>query len=214
MGRRLDAVPNYEVTVSSGAPHSMDTGSFFGHDPKLQGLDLVGLSLPAHLVLSLDNHDPNVSALNIDVGPTIRLVHPFFYDQAERFSYRHLSRNEVEFPKLSLTYYDDWPSPNFPRVLPTREIRFRSVQGKPVRKLDKSDVLDDFSTIFVGSESPTTQDHSDKTCAACGAGSLQLIASLPNRPIPELDIWKNDFLFVLFWYCSACKAITTSNECD
>ena len=75
-------------------------------------------------------------------------------------------------------------------------------------------MIDDFSTIFVGSRSPTLHKYDNLTCDACQEGELQLLASVPNNPIPELDIWGNEFVFVLFWLCPSCKAITAHNECD
>jgi hypothetical protein len=214
-------MPDLKITMGTSPPNSTDHGSFFGHDIKLQGLHLVRLDRPAHLVLTLDNNDPMVRSLDIDVGPVIRLVHPFFYDQAVRFCYRHHDRDTIEFPDFSeppfersLRPEDGWPSPNFPETLPTREVKIIELRQKPQRHKNKRNTIDDFSTIFAGSESPTVQNHSQGQCAACSSDGLQLIASLPNRPVANINIWRNDFVFVLFWFCRSCKSITTHNECD
>ena len=203
---------NYSITVSDEVLEE-DT-SFFGHDPSLGTLVPPGGTLPAHLVLTLDRRDPRFTFLNVGGGSLVRLIHPFYYNQGERFVYRQLDESTIQFIGFSGEVWDDWPAADFPPTLPSRSIRIDQIQGAPARRLNKHGLIADYSTIFVGPGTPTVQKYDELKCEACGVGDLRLIASIPNRPIPELNIWDNDFVFVLFWSCSACQAIVTHNECD
>jgi len=204
---------NYEVSVvdralSDQGGDAPRGASFFGHDPKLEGLVPFGHKLPAHLVLTLDSSDQRVAALNISVGPVIRLVHPYYYSQGESFSYHHQGENQIEFTNFRGVADGSWPHEGLASTLPAHDIKILVIKGKPQRKWG------DCSTIFMGNDAPTVQNYSGRKCAACSARETRLIASIPSRPAPGVNIWNNDFVFALFWFCEKCKAITTHNECD
>lgn len=214
---------NYRVKVVGDAPAEADPASprkvsFFGHDPALKGLVPEGHELPAHLVLTLDNADPRIAALGIDVGPKVRLVHPFRYSEGDFVAYRHRGGDAIEFIGAVEAVEQPWPSDSLPETFPARAIEIAAIEGEPRREFGEC------STIYLGGNAPTAQRHGDGGdgngdddgggCAACSTGVPRLIASVPSRPVPGLDIWDNDFVFALFWFCDACKAITTHNECD
>ena len=172
-----------------------------------RGLSPPGVKLPAQMVLTLDKDDSRFDALNVDVGQSIRLIYPFYYEGG--FSaYHHRDDNQIEFANFSNVAYGSWPSKGFPSVLPTRTIEVIDLGQAP----ERSD--GDCSTIFVGSDVPTVQKFHGEKCVACAEENLRLIASIPGRPIPELKIWEDDYISVLFWFCPDCKAINTHNECD
>ena len=203
----------YRINVIGQAPpelkpESLRGKSFFGHDPKLNIKLPAGQDLPAHLVLTLDNNDPRIAALGIDVGPKIRLVHPFHHSEGDDAAYRHLDGDAVEFTELAGNGDRSWPHVNFPAVLPSREIEIAEAGPKPQR--DRGDA----SSVFLGSDAPTAQRYDGLKCGACPTSKLRLIASVPSRPMPGLNIWDNDFVFVLFWFCPSCKLIYTHNESD
>lgn len=219
----------------------------FGHDPILKGLIAAGQTRPAHLVLTLDTRDPRLAVFGLDVGPRLRLVHPFFFSQGDRFAYHHAGQDEIAFPDRSairrnrVWHYrwqlagdgpadysrlapvmnesrdpfalleTDWPSANFPDVIPAMPIDLEEVEIDPDTYATDLEGVD---PIYLGSSVPTMQDYEGCVCSVCSSAELRLIASVPSKPLPSLDIWENCGVFVLFWYCLSCKAIITHNECD
>ncbi len=103
---------------------------------------------------------------------------------------------------------DDWPPGGIEGRFITREISLIAT-GKLPKFKGKAG-----TQIFVGDKSPVMQKYSGLKCKVCSVGSPKLIASFPSRPTPELNIWDNDYVAVLFWFCSSCKCITTHNESD
>jgi hypothetical protein len=198
----------YRVTVGKSGTWAHT----FGHDPELKGLVPPGKEQPAHLILTLDTLDPRLAPLNVDVGPRLRLVHPYFYSQGGTFSYRHLDQNEITFVPIQrkadpfAKLDPDWPVRDFPRQLPPNTVDIQPLIDEP------DDVSID--TIYLGDDLPTLQDYRANSCPACLADELHLIASVPCYPLPDLRIWSDDFVFALFWYCRPCKSIITHNECD
>ena len=187
---------NYKINVVNEA--LPDQGgiargvSLFGHDPKLGGLTPFGRKLPAHLILTLDNSDERIAALDISVGPMLRLVHPYYYSQGESFSYYHRGKDEVEFVDFTADADVSWPHDCLPSTLPSQGIQLLTIKGKPQRKFG------DCSTIFIGDDAPTAQRYGNRKCVACSAGGSRLIASVPSRPAPGVNTWDNDFVFALF----------------
>ena len=206
---------NYKIRALQDAPMAEEPslarrGSFFGHDPALEGLVPAGSELPAHLVLTLDNNDARIAALGIDVGPMIRLVHPFHHSEGDMFTYHHRHGDRIEFAGPLGPGDASWPREGLPATFPTRKVEIAECGGKPERAFGEC------ALIYVGSDVPTVQDISDGIgYAACSTGEPRLFASVPSQPLPGLDLWGgNDFVFALFWYCPDCKAITTHNETD
>jgi hypothetical protein len=181
----------------------------FGHDPALKGLVPPGQSQPAHLILTLDVRDPRLAPLALDVGPFLRLVHPFYFSQGDPFAYRHIHPDEIAFVSTNTgrdpfrCLAPDWPSEGFPRELPAHDIDIQTWDPEL-----------DSDPIYIGDDVPTWQSYDETACVACAAGGVRLIASVPNDPLPELDIWNSMGVSVVFWYCLSCKAIVTHNECD
>ncbi len=98
------AVASFRVDVSDEIVGLPGEESFFGHDFRLKGLAPRDGAKAAHLVLTLDDRDPDVAALGVNVGPLIRLVHPFYYSQGDSFYYRHVNENQLEFFKEPYRY--------------------------------------------------------------------------------------------------------------
>jgi hypothetical protein len=186
------------------------TGSYahtFGHDPKFQALIPSGGQLPAHLLLSLDMGDPRLSFLKMNVGPTLRLVHPFHYSQGNTFAY-HIKADGVIFtPDFGRSGSPDWPTKNYPKRYPSRPVDLEAVSINPDRfNTDK---------IFISHTQPTPQDDTVGRCLSCKAPT-HLFAVVPSTPLPDLDLWGpyGKGVKAIFLYCSSCMAINTHNSTD
>ncbi len=204
---------NYRVEVIGQAPIELKPeafrgGSFFGHDPKIRIGVPSGRELFARLVLTLDNNDPRIAALGVGVGPKVRLVHPLHHGGGDGAVYRHLDGDGVAFTLLSSDGDASWPRQGFPSALPSREIEVVATGEKPRR------AFGDASTIFLGGGPPTVGRYDRFVCGGCSTPKPRLVASVPSRPLPELALWDDASVFVLFWFCPACKHITTQSERD
>jgi hypothetical protein len=180
----------------------------FGHDPKFQALIPPGGELPAHLLLSLDMGDPRLSFLKMNVGPTLRLVHPFHYSQGRTFAY-HIGADGVIFTPADFDSIGslDWPTDNYPKQFPSRPVDLESVSIDPDR----------FNTdqIFISHTQPTPQDDTVGRCQSCKAPT-HLFAVVPSTPLPDLELWgpSGKGVMAVFLYCSSCMAINTHNSSD
>jgi hypothetical protein len=205
----------FKVIVRDEPQLQIEGASFFGHDETVNGLAPRQVSLPAHLLLTVDRSDPMFSALNVRTADKLRLVYPFYQSfKGSTFSYRHLDGNTIKFETFDpetmvASRAADWPSPDFPKTLPSRKIDISAFDAPP-NHYD----FDDVSTIFIGAQSPTIQQH-DPNCPDCAGTNVRLLAKIPGRPIEDVEFWRgNDFVNVLFWYCEDCTSIFTHNECD
>jgi hypothetical protein len=196
---------SYRVVIGQNGAYNHT----FGHDPELRGLAADTDARPAHLLLSLDTSDPKLTQFDLDVGPTLRLVHPYFYSQGQTFVYAH-GANEIIFtkPLNALDLDDRWPSKNYPAIFPSHVVDL--VPGKP----NPNEWNDD--KIYISKDTPTLQDETGSQCEGCDQTSLVLLAIFPNTPLPNLNLWGGEGLGVTteFWYCGACHAINTHNSCD
>jgi len=182
----------------------------FGHDPKLAGLVPEGEELPFHLIATLDTSDPTLAPLELHVGQKLRLVHHYHYSQGGTMTYRHVSQDEIKFVG-ELDYGDEgWPTGELPRELPNRSLVLeRVVENVEGLRGD---------TMYVGVGVPTGQSYGTPptfSCGSCG-GSANLIAIVEDKPLPSaaIETWGNCGVAAVFFYCKACNAITTMNECD
>jgi hypothetical protein len=205
---------------------------FYGHDERLKGLELFDNGepkFPAQLVLTLDMRDPLLKRLDVDVGPKLRLVHPFAHLGGHAGAYKHLSENEIRFePPISFQYSggDDQPHDNFPRTFqhipvgleieepPAGDLTQRygpDKQGPAIN--EHSPYIWPYPTgtgvaIFLGSNQQTIQDHRMQCCDT----PSRLLARFPSQPnIWQESCWPED-VYGLFWYCPKCKSIITHNE--
>ena len=198
------ATPTYRAVIGKMGP----CGHTFGHDPKMQGLIPPGGQLPAHLLLSLDMRDPRLSFLKMSVGPTLRLVHPFYYSQGKTFAY-HIGTAGIIFTPAGFdgTVSEDWPTENYPAQFPRMPVDLDAVS------IDS----DDWNTdkIFISHDQPTLQDETGYHCESCG-GPINLFAVVPSTPLPNLELWGvyGKGVTVNFLYCSTCMAINTHNSTD
>jgi hypothetical protein len=197
--------PTYRAVIGKRGPY----GHTFGHDPKMQGLIPPGGELPAHLLLSLDMRDPRLSFLKMSVGPTLRLVHPFYYSQGQTFAY-HMGKAGIIFTPASFdgtVCEDDWPTENYPAQFPSMPVDLDAVSIDP----------DDWNTdkIFISHDQPTLQDETYYHCGSCG-GPINLFAVVPSTPLPNLELWGvyGRGVTANFLFCSACMAINTHNSTD
>lgn len=180
----------------------------FGHDPKFQALTPPGGELPAHLLLSLDMRDPRLSFLKMNVGPMLRLVHPFHYSQGETFAY-HIGADGVVFTPADFDKIGsaNWPTKNYPEQFPGSPVELEAVAIDPARfNIDR---------IFISHTQPTPQDDTVGCCQACKAPT-HLFAVVPSTPLPDLDLWGclGRGVMAIFLYCSSCTAINTHNSTD
>lgn len=199
----------YQLVIDQRGPYS----HAFGHDPTVGGLTPHGRELPAHLVVSLDMRDPRLNTIGINVGPTLRLVHPYHYSQGETFTYRHVEDGIAFDPFPARSQADSgWPTENYPAQFPSRPGDL--FVGTP----DPEDWS--FDKIFVWptepSIQPTFQDEKGKTCEACRLAPLVYLAVVQSSPLPGLELWGEYGAGVEtnFWYCPRCNAINTSNGSD
>jgi hypothetical protein len=200
----------------------------FGHDVFMNGLLPSRQTVAAHLVLTLDMTDPKLASLGVDVGPVLRLVHPFRYSQGQYFRYRHRSNGDIEFtgqldvfgqvPEL------DWPVYDYPFAFEKESIDLYPVP--PSSCFDPT-----MSLIGHCQPLPESDDYTSMTCGGCVGSAvdtrpdwwlavpsnrLKLLAIVAGEPKSSLMLWGEygRFVSTLFWYCPNCKEVTTHSCTD
>jgi hypothetical protein len=153
--------------------------------------------------------DPRLAHFRIDVGPTLRFVHPYRYSQGQTFAYHHVPNGIAFTPPFDLAgFAPDWPTNDYPATLPTEHADLVTSEPDP----------DEFNVdkIFISETQPTLQDESGRGCEACGAKPLTLVAVIPSSPLPNLELWGKygGGVTANFWYCRACHAMNTANSTD
>jgi hypothetical protein len=188
----------------------------FGHDPHCKGLvPGGGGSLPFHLIATLDTSDPVLAPLKLGIGPKLRLVHHYHYNQGDSdwMTYRHVSPDEIVVVGTFGNGEPDWPHADLPRELPTRPLVLQPSQGNEPGSNFSSP---SGRTMYVGIGVPTSQDYWTPDYIRCRAcrHEVVLIARVENLPLASVDVetWGNSGVAALFFYCAGCQAITTASE--
>jgi len=214
----------------------------FGGDFRYNGTIPQGCPVPVHLLFRLDMSDP---VLPFRMDSQFRFL-PFFFAfsyDASPLSYRVRSDTEIEILGLDENQYTpDVPCPGFPQyfdsvpisvepiryeehrdiamywsvylhhavyeAIPPDEIqRLRSL-GYPVTRIGR---VHDFLQLPRGRPCPNPE------CENYGVSfCLETIATIPERPFPDLDIWQADgpTIQIVYEICKLCGSIRTYNTYD
>ena len=221
-------MPYYAGKIRSSwirKPFAMRPFHWFGHDSKLKGLTPPKQRVPAHLIATIDLRDERFKNLGIKTTSFLRLVHPFRYSEGDRFAYRHINDDQIEFVgdmgSLSKPPVEGWPAANYPVEFPRRKLSFRwhrkprgslaevmmagvepskmvmyrHMGSMMVRQSLGLEPLTAKRSIKIGRELPRHQ-RVECSCHGCGASTCDLIASIPSCPMSTLIMWGEGSEFV------------------
>lgn len=209
----------------------------FGGDTQYSGITPSGSTIPVHLLFRIDLSDPNVPLAIDGELQYLPLFFAFSYDAAP-LSYRIISDNEIEILGIDTTVSAATdPYPGFPRTfdlipveidpisyheqrdiamvwyiyshpiihssIPCDEIDRLKSQGYPIARLGR---IQDLLQLPRGESCPNSSCDNHTL-----PHSLEVFATIPERPLPGIDLWESDgsTIQIVYEICRLCCSIRT-----
>lgn len=217
-------------------------GHSFGGDFRYAGTIPESCAMPVHLLFRLDLSDPVVPFRLDTEFRYLPFFFPFSYD-ASPMSYRVLSDNAIEILSLENSeYIVDCPYPGFPQFFDLVPVRVEPVAYEEQRDLVMAGFLYQHSSIRsaipsdelqrlgrfhhpyarIGHVHDRLQLPRGEPCPnlACENHTvrfcLDTIATIPEKPFRDLDLWQADgpTVQIVYEICSLCGSIRTYSTYD